>query len=167
MAQELPDELTNLSEEEKEARKQRLLDESRQTRQDLEAEQQDLLDSLGEEHGGDLIETTVTLPGDNVATIEVLINGELINRMSRVESMLSALDDPQPGDLEKIERAMDDAAGVLADMTVEAKYSKEVFYEVYRLHGPEALGTHVEAAFDAIEAEMERRSGTANGFREE
>ncbi|AHG00924.1 hypothetical protein HALLA_12130 [Halostagnicola larsenii XH-48] len=165
MARELPDELTGLTEEEKAERKQRLVDESRETRRELEAEQEELLDSLDEEHGGDLIETRVTLPGGNLAHLEAVMNGELINRISHVDSMLAELDDPEPGDMQNIERSMDEAASVLADVTVEAKYSKEVFYEIYVRYGPDAIGEHVGAAFDAIEEEVKRQAGAADGFR--
>lgn len=164
---DLPDELTDLSEEEKEARRQRLIEESAETRRELEAEQEDLLQSLDEEHGGDLIETKVTLPGDNLAHLECVLNGELMDRLAHVDEMLADMDrdDPQPGDLANIGQSMDEAAGVLADITREPKYSKEVFFEIYRRYGPEALGEHVETAFEAIEREMKRRAGGAKGFR--
>lgn len=169
MPRDLPDELTDLSEEEKAERRERLLEESRETRRELEAEQEQLLESLDDEHGGDLIETPVTLPGDNLATVECVLNGELMDRMAHVDSMLAALDDsdPQPGSMANIGDAMDEAAAVLADITREPKYSKEVFFEIYRRYGPEALGAHVEAVFGAIDHETERKAGAAKGFRGE
>lgn len=169
MPRELPDGLRNLSEEEKEQRRQRLTKESAQTRQQLEAEQEELLESLNEEHGGDLIETPVTLPGGNRATVRCVVNGDLLDRMSHIDSILADLNDgePEPGEMSRIGESMDEASAVLADITVEAKYSKELFYEVYRRYGPEALGKHVEAAFEGIEHELKRRAGDVDGFRGE
>lgn len=164
---DLPDELTDLSEEEREQRRQELVEESAETRQRLEAEQEDLLDSLEAEHGGDRIETAVTLPGDNLAHVEVLLNGEFINRMSRIEDAVEGLDDSGAGQMSAVERAMDDAAGVLADIIVEQKYSKDLFYEIYRRYGPEALAEHVEAVFDAIETASRQHAGGVEGFRDE
>lgn len=162
---DLPDELTNLSEEEREERKQRLQEEAAETAQRLEGEQQEFLDSLEEEHGGDLVETQVTLPGDNPATIECVINGELMNRMSHVDGMLEDFQDPEPGDFQNVEQSMDEVASILADITKESKYSKAVFYAIYERFGPQALGKHTEAIFDAIEKEVRRMTGDVDGFR--
>lgn len=165
MARELPDKLKGLTEAEKEERRDQLVEESRKTRRELESEQEEFLDSLQEEHGGDLVETKTTLPGGNIAHIEVNLNGELMDRMSHMDSKLADLENPGPGDLENIGTAMDEASQILADITVEAKFSKTVFYEVYRRYGPEALGEHIEAVFDAIEKEMKRKQGAVDGFR--
>lgn len=147
------------------AREQELTAEGRENAAELHADQQELLDSLDEEHGGDLIETPVTLPGDNLAHIEVVLNGELMNRMGHVDETLATIQDPEPGDLANVERAMDEASAVLADMLAEAKYSKRLFYTVYEKYGPDALGAHIEAVFEAVEQEAKRKAGDAKGFR--
>lgn len=168
-ASDFPDDLRDLDEDDLEQRRQRLQEEAAETRRELEAEQEAVLESLQEEHGGDLIETSCTLPGDNPATIECVLNGDLIDRMSHVDAMLEELldGDPDPGSMSNIGEAMDEAASVMAGITAEPKYSKEVFYEIYRRYGPEALGKHVEAAFEAIEREQQRKTGAADGFREQ
>lgn len=165
--EDFPEELRGMSEAEAEERAQELQREAAEAGQRLSEEQAELLEDLDDEHGGDRIETEVVLPGGNRGTIECVLNGAIINRMSAIDDQLASLEDPDTGDLRNLEGAMDEAAAVLADITREAKYSKELFYAIYERYGPEALGAHVEASFDAIEREVERKAGEAKGFRQQ
>lgn len=164
--QDFPEELRGMDESEAEQRAQELQSEAEDAARRLSEEQQQVLESLEEEHGGDRVEVEVTLPGGNDATVRADLNGHLFDRMGHVDEKLSRLEDPEPGDMAGIGEAMDEAAAILADLTVEAKYSKEVFYQIYQQYGPEALGRHVEAAFEAIKRERKRKAGEIDGFRE-
>lgn len=148
---DLPDELTTLSEEEKAERRERLLEESQETRHELEAEQDELLDSFVEEAEVEHIQTDVLLPGGNTATIDVELTGAFLERFEHIEEMTAHTQTEDGASVADISRVMERAASLLADMTAEPKYSKDVFYEVYRIAGPNALGEHIETASKAIE----------------
>lgn len=169
MTPDLPDELTERTEEENEQKKQELLEGVEETSREIQAEQQEFLDSLAEEHEEDRvdIEVETMLPGENMATIQAGINGDLINRFAGVESSIQEIQESDEPSVLDVEHTMDEAAQILADLTKEPKFSKAVFYGIYTKWGPRALGEHVIAVSDAIEAGVRRKLGDADGFRPE
>lgn len=164
-----PEELQNMDAEEREARAEELQAEADRAAAKLEADQRAILDELEAEHGGDLIETDVVLPGENAATVSVVLNGELIDRLSHVTEQLNQLDAEDTEDVEAvvtIPEIMDESSQICADALEEPKYSKELFYAIYERYGPEALGEHLETISEAIKRERKRKAGDADGFRE-
>jgi len=146
--------------------------------QDKQAEYDDLLERVSEESEADvdLIETQVDLWGYQVP-ISVRRNGELIDRLSWLQDQSKSLEsDPESG-VSKVPEIMDEACQLLAD-AVDSEtwqeehpddqgWEKEAFYAVYREYGPDAVREGLEAVFGAVEREVERRSGNADGFRGE
>lgn len=156
MSPELPSELTNLSDEEKEERRRELIEESAETRRQLDKEQEELLESFVDEAEVEHIETEVILPGGNSATINIELTGAFLEQFEHIEDTIDRIQSDDESAVKDISRAMDRTANILADMTAEPKYSKDVFYRVYRIAGPEALGKHLEVASKAIERSQKK-----------
>lgn len=133
-----------------------LIESGKEHKQEVEQKQAEILDSIQEEHGGDLIETEVEITEEHSATVKTKLNGALINRMSHVEKQLSDIDDGAL--MTGIERTMDQASAILADAIKEDEYDKSLFYGVYERDGPEALGIIVERVFDAIGEESDTKN---------
>lgn len=161
MSQELPSIDPDASPEEQ---KEVILEASKQQKQASDEAQAELLDSLSEEHGTERVQTPVTLAGDVTGTVDVELNGELMDRFGVMEERLEELEDGERG-LYRIGEAAEDVSQLLADMLVEPEYNKEFFYGVYEDTNLNAVGALLERVSEAIEDERERMAGAAEGFR--
>lgn len=140
-------------------KREELISRAKDHRQELQKDQEEILQDIQSEHGGDLIRTPVSITSNHTATVEAKINGQLINRMAAVESSMDS------GSMRSIEQVMDEASDILASLVEESEYDKALFYGVYDREGPDALAAIVEKVFDAIETERERQAGAVEGFR--
>lgn len=136
----------------------------KEKKRELEKEQQEILGEIQEEHGGELIETPVTIAGDYTATVKTKLHGQLISRMGAVQDRLEAGEEQES--LRDIDSAMDEAATILDGIIEEAEYDKKLFFSVYDQEGPEALAAIIKKVFSAIKKEQERKAGQIDGFRE-
>lgn len=137
-------------------KRQELIERARQHKQELEEEQERILESIQDEHGGDVIETDVEITKDHTATVRTKVNGDLINRMSYVEEQLSDMEDGEM--FTGIENTMDQAAAILGDVVVDSEFDKSLFYAVYESDGPDALGTIALRVFEAIGEGLDRKN---------
>lgn len=128
-------------------------------------EQQAFLDTVAEEEGAPVLETKCNLIGDYVVPLQAKLNGELMDTMGRIDDRLERLENEDARAYEISETA-DEIAQLLDDAIDDPEWHKEVFYKVYQQEDLEALGVLLEAAFESLKDERERRRGTADGFRE-
>jgi len=152
--------------------------EAQEKKREQEAEYDELLERVSEESEADvdLIETRVDLWGYQVP-ISVRRNGDLIDRLSWLQDQSKSLEsDPEAG-VSKVPEIMDEACQLLAD-AVDSEawreehpddqgWDKQAFYTLYREYGPDVVREGLESVFGAVEREVERRSGQADGFRGE
>lgn len=150
-----------LSEEELET-----IERTREKRREHKAKQQEVLDSISEEHGGELIETPVSLTSDFQATIKTKMNGEVTDSLAYIEDTIESFEEDE-GKVRDLSKTADKAATLLGDVIEEPEYNKELFYNVYLQEDLEALGALIEIVFEAIEEEKKRMRGAVDGFRKE
>ncbi len=143
-----------------------LIEQAEEKHQKRQQEQQEFLDAIADESEAKIIETTAKLAEGFTVEVSAKRNGELMDRMGHIEEKLEYVEDKKHGTY-KISEAADDASQLLDDLVEDNSLDKETFYQVYRSEGLETLGTLLERAFDAIEQEVERRQGTADGFRQQ
>jgi len=159
-----------MSDQEPEAKQDELADDAAdlileaddQLRQNRE-EQQEFLDTVAEEEGAEVLETTCNLIGDYTVDLKAQLNGELMDKMGRIDDRLERIQAKDARAYE-ISDTADEVSQLLADVIDD---HKDTFYQAYRENGLEALGLMLERCFEALKAEKERREGTADGFRSE
>ena len=141
-----------------------LVESAKEKHQERQREQREFLDAIADESEAEIIEATAKLAEGFTVGVSAKRNGELMDRMGHIEEKLEYVEDEGHGTY-KISEAADDASQLLDDLVDDNSLDKETFYRVYRSEGLETLGTLLERAFDAIETEVGRRQGTADGFR--
>jgi hypothetical protein len=151
------------SEQEYQDRRQELMEEAAETKQEHEQAQSEFLDAVADEHEAEIIETPVTLVGDHNATIRVKENGELMDAFGHIQEKLESAQ--ENAKMYEVGEAADDAAQLLADILEEPEYDKQLFWGVYKKEGLTALGALLEEVSEGIQDERERQAGAAQGFR--
>jgi len=137
-------------------------DQLRQNRQ----EQQEFLDTVAEEEGAEVLETSCNLIGDYTVDLRAQLNGELMDKMGRIDDRLERIQSNDARAYE-ISDTADEVSQLLADVIDDSEWRKDTFYQAYRENGLDPLGVMLERAFESLKAEKERREGTADGFRAE
>lgn len=129
------------------------------------AEQQEFLDTVSEEEGAEVLETKCNLVGEYTVPLKAKLDGELMDKMGRIDGRLERV---EGGDARAYEigEAADEVSQLLADVIDDAEWHKDLFYQVYQDEGIMPLGAMLETAFESLKDERERRQGTADGFRE-
>ena len=135
-------------------------DQLRQNRQ----EQQEFLDTVAEEEGAEVLETSCNLIGDYTVDLRAQLNGELMDKMGRIDDRLERIQSNDARAYE-ISDTADEVSQLLADVIDDSEWRKDTFYQAYRENGLDPLGVMLERAFEQLKAEKERREGTADGFR--
>jgi uncharacterized protein YbjQ (UPF0145 family) len=139
------------------------IEDTRETKREYEERQRDFLESVASESETELLKTQTELVEGHVVGLEAKLNGELIDRLGRVQQRLEAAESDRH--LSDVSEAADEASQILADAIVDAEFDKELFYNVYEMEGLTELGTLLSRVFDALQKERERLSGDAEGFR--
>lgn len=125
----------------------------------------EFLEEVKEDSESEVIETECNLVGDMVVTVRAKRNGELIDRMGHMEERLEYVEQNESGTYQITEFA-DNASQLLADIVQDSGLDKDAFYQAYREEGIDELGKMLENVFGAIETEVERKQGAADGFRQ-
>jgi len=132
--------------------------------EDNREKQDEFLDTVAEEEGAEVLETTCNLVGDYTVPIKAKLDGELMDAMGRIDGRLERLGNEDARAYEISETA-DEVAQLLADVIDDSEWHKSLFYEVYENEGLRPLGSMLERAFESLKDERERRQGVADGFR--
>ena len=140
-----------------------ILEADDQLRQNRE-EQQEFLDTVAEEEGAEVLETTCNIIGDYTVDLRAQLNGELMDKMGRIDDRLERIQSKDARAYE-ISDTADEVSQLLADVIDDSEWHKDTFYQAYRENGLDPLGVMLERAFEQLKAEKERREGTADGFR--
>ncbi len=143
-----------------------LAEEARKEKQQADQEHQEFLDTVAEEEGAEILETSCNLIGEYVVPLKATMNGELMDRLGRIDARLERLESGE-GRAYEVSDAADDASQLLADVVDDPDYHKAKFYSVYEAEGLDALGTFIENVFDALKTERKRRRGAVDGFRKD
>jgi len=136
-------------------------DQLRQNRQ----EQQEFLDTVAEEEGAEVLETSCNLIGDYTVDLRAQLNGELMDKMGRIDDRLERIQSNDARAYE-ISDTADEVSQLLADVIDDSEWRKDTFYQAYRENGLDPLGVMLERAFESLKTEKERREGTADGFQQ-
>jgi len=134
--------------------------------QEAQENKAEFLESVKEDSDAEIIEATCNLVGDMVVDIEAKRNGDLIDRMGAIEEQLQYVETNEEG-MYRITEVADRASQLLADIVQDSGLDKDAFYTAYRQEGIDELGNMIETVFEAIEQEVERKQGAADGFRTE
>lgn len=126
-------------------------------------EQHALLDDVAKEEGADVLETQATIR-ENTVPVSGRLNGDLFDRMGELDERVERIERGDARAYEVSETA-DELAQLLADLIDDPEFTKAGAYNTYRESGIEPLGVILEAVFEALKAEEERRQGAADGFR--
>lgn len=168
------DEPPEIDAEDPEERREQLKQAAAQHREKLTEEQTDILDAISDEHGGDVIETTVSITPEHTATVRSKFGGRLLDRMGTIEDRMDrweAYDDSDPHadapPISDISHTARDMAALLADLIVEDEYDEDLFYGVYEAENLEALGDLFKRVTEALQRERERQAGAVDGFPEQ
>jgi len=143
-----------------------LILEANEQYQERKAEQEAFLETVAEEEGAETLETPCELMGEYTVTVRATLDGDLMDRMSRLDERMERFESGDARGYEISETA-DEIAQLLADVIDGGTWDKATFYEAYRREGLDPLGVMLERVFTALQAERERRSGAADGFRQE
>jgi len=128
------------------------------------AEQEAFLETVAQEEGAEVLETTCNLVGDYTVDIKAKLSGDIMDRMGALDDRVERIDAGEARAYEISETA-DGVAQLLADVIDDNQYTKELFYTVYESEGMDPLGIMLERTFKSLKAEKERREGVADGFR--
>jgi len=130
------------------------------------AEQEAFLETVAEEKDVEVLETPCNILGDYTVTVRAELNGHL---MDRIGDLMQQLEAARSGDLPMYESGnlAEDISDLLADVIVDDGWTANRFYAAYEQTTLEALGEMLVTAFTALSEERERRSGAADGFRQE
>ena len=132
--------------------------------QQNKAEQEAFLETVAQEEGAEVLETTCNLVGDYTVNIKAKLSGDIMDRMGALDDRVERIDAGEARAYEISETA-DAVSQLLADVIDDDTYTKELFYTVYESEGMDPLGVMLERAFKSLKEEKERREGVANGFR--
>ena len=129
-------------------------------------EQEAFLETVAEEEGAEVLETTCNLVGEYTVPLKAQMHGELIDRLSAVHSKGQEIDANPEESFHEVSAVADEMCQILADVIDDPEWSKSLFYEVYQDNGFQALEALLESAFNALKQERERMEGAADGFRQ-
>lgn len=132
--------------------------------QQSKEEQEEFLQTVSEEEGAEVLETTCNLIGDYTVPLRAKLDGELMDTMGRIDDRLERVEAGNARAYEIGETA-DEVSRLLADVIDDAEWHKDTFYKAYENEGIDALGVMLRRAFESLKDEKERRQGTADGFR--
>jgi len=155
-----------MTDQDPDERRKELIDQTRARHEEAQEEIQEFHEAISEESDAEVLETQYNIAGDIVIDVSAKQNGELMDRMGAVEQKLEKVEQEESG-VYRVTEAAEEAAQILADVTDNPEYTKDVFYEVYRTEGLEELGKKLRGAFEAIQNEGERLKGAADGFRKD
>jgi len=143
-----------------------LILETEEAYQERQAEHEEFLETVKEEEGAELIETTCTLIGDYTVAVRAKLDGELMDRMSHLDARMERFENGEARGYEISETA-DEVSQLLADLIDGDDWTKRKFYSAYEAEGLDPLGVMLERVMNAVKDERERREGVADGFRSE
>lgn len=130
-------------------------------------EQQEFLDTVAEEEGAEVLETTCNLIGDYTVPLKAKMNGDLMDRMAGVQAQGKQIEANPNEEAHKTPEVVDRMCQILADLIDDAEWNKEKFYAAYRSEGWQPIMKMLNRAFESLEGERERREGAADGFRQQ
>jgi len=142
-----------------------LVEETNDRYQEQQEAQEEFLQAVSKEEGAEVLETTVTLVGDYTVDVSAKLSGRLNDRIGHIQERAEAAQ--ENGRVYEISEVADDAAQLLSDLIDNSEYTKAMFYSIYEREGLDVLGQFAETIFNGLEAEKDRRRGTADGFRKE
>ena len=145
-----------------------LIREVKQKAREKEQASSELVEAVADDYKAPVAETKFSVGEGNAITLDIRqrLHGDFIDRLENIEARVSKFEaDPEEHDTRLIGDTAEDAAELLADMTVDSRFDKSAFYDVYRKEGLDALGVYLESAGEAIEREVKRQQGEADGFR--
>lgn len=131
--------------------------------EDARAEQDAYLQEVAEEEGAELLETKCNIQG-NTVPVSARLNGELMDKMGRLEDRIERVENGDAGP-KTISETADELSQLLADMIDDPEAQKRGFYKMYHDAGIQPLAVILEKLVDAIQQERERQEGVAEGFR--
>lgn len=134
--------------------------------QQSQEEQEEFLDTVAEEEGAEILETTCNLVGEYTVPLRAKLNGDLMDAMGRIDARLERLEGEE-GRAYEISETADDVCQLLEDVIDDPEWHKSKFYAAYESEGLKPIGTMLERAFESLKAERERRRGAADGFRKD
>jgi len=141
-----------------------LMQEAEQEYQQKREEQQAVLDTVAEEDGADVLETTCNIAGDHTVPLKAKLNGKVLDQMGALEARFEDFEDGNVKGYEIGETA-DDMAQMLADVVDSPEWDKQTFYGLYEKEGLEPIGKLLIRALNSLLKERERQQGAAEGFR--
>lgn len=134
--------------------------------QQSKEEQQEFLETVAEEEGAEVLETSCNIIGDYTVDLRAKLNGEVMDAMGRIQDRLERLEGSDAAAYE-VSEAADEVAQLLADVIADSEWHKRKFYAAYEAEGLDPLGVMLDRVFNELKQEKERREGAADGFRAE
>jgi hypothetical protein len=144
-----------------------LIQDANETYRERQREQAEFLETVAEEEGEEILETTCNIIGDYTVPLKAKMNGELIDRMTHVQETGKQIEENPEAEGHKMSRVAEEMCQILDDVINDPDYNKEMFYKAYRAEGFKAIMAMLERAFGSLQDERERREGVADGFRQE
>jgi len=141
-----------------------LILETEEQYQERQAEHEAFLETVAEEEGAPVVETTCNIIGDYHPTLKTKLNGEVLDKMSHLDARMERFENDEARGYEISETA-DEVAQLLADVIADDGWTKDRFYAAYKQEGLDPLGVMLERCFEALKAERERVEGARDGFR--
>jgi len=154
-----------MTDQDPDERRKELIKKTRARHEEAQEEIEEFHEAISEESDAEVLETKYNVAGDIVIDVSAKQNGELMDRMGAVEQKLERVEQEEAG-VYRVTEAAEEAAQIMADLTDNPEYTKDVWYEVYRTEGLEELGKKLRGAFEAIQNEGERLRGAADGFQQ-
>ncbi len=139
------------------------IEETKQSYQERQQKQDEFLETLSKQEEAQVVETPVELAEGMTTTVRVKMTGELEETIAEMERMGDRLESNES--MKELPEIADRACQILADSVTESAYDKETFYKAYQELGSEAIGRMLRRVFEAVEKEVNRQQGEADGFR--
>lgn len=144
-------------EEEYRERQRELIEETREAKQELEAQQQAALEAISE--GGDIEEYATVKLGELDVDVLAWLPGEVEDTVLKAQSLADS-DDP-----DAIRKSKDTLISALTDMTVREDLNRKFWQSYHAKYGLQGLMVAADTVFEPAMQNVEERKDAVDGFR--
>lgn len=148
---------TPQTEEEAEARKQQLIEETREAKRELDQAQSEALDQIAS--GGDLEKFETVELGELELEVKAWLPGDVADTVEKAQRLADG------DDVSDVRESMETMLDALSSMTVDAQYGTPFWEEFYSRYGPTGLMLAVETVLEPAQEEIENKRDAMDGFR--
>lgn len=145
------------NEEEYENRRQELITDAAQTKQEFDAKQENALDAISE--GGNLERYETVELGNLEVEVKAWLPGGVADTVQEAAEL------GESDDLGEVKKSMETMLDALAEMTVSDDYGLVFWREYYTRYGPEGLVMAVESVLEPATEELESKRDGVESFR--